>query len=168
VRATELFTIVADTMGGGHDTIGGCCSAASNLFRYKVPDTPGCHADFLRALARHGMGEKDIVAKHQLLHERPGAGGRDHGHRRRPVEAGRLRRVAGRVARPGDFKAWVDEEAAMTVREQETLLQALELWRKAVGEMTWEVRAESALAMLLVRDQEIEDLQRKIRDGDIQ
>jgi hypothetical protein len=34
--------------------------------------------------------------------------------------------------------------------------------------MTWEVRAESALAMLLVRDQEIEDLQRKIRDGDIQ
>ena len=38
VRATKLFTIVADTMGGGHDTIGGCCSAASNLFRYKVPD----------------------------------------------------------------------------------------------------------------------------------
>jgi uncharacterized protein len=46
VRATKLFTIVADTMGGGHDTIGGCCSAAR----------------FLRALARHGMGEKDIVA----------------------------------------------------------------------------------------------------------
>src|SRR5215469_4057148 len=37
VRATKLFTIVADTMGGGHDTIGGCCSAASNMFRYKVP-----------------------------------------------------------------------------------------------------------------------------------
>ena len=33
VRATKLFTIVADTMGGGHDTIGGCCSAASNMFR---------------------------------------------------------------------------------------------------------------------------------------
>ena len=62
VRATKLFTIVADTMGGGHDTIGGCCSAASNMFRYKVPDTPSCYANFLRALARHGMGEKDIVA----------------------------------------------------------------------------------------------------------
>jgi urea carboxylase-associated protein 1 len=62
VRATKLFTIVADTMGGGHDTIGGCCSAASNMFRYKVPDTPSCYANFLRALAPHGMGEKDIVA----------------------------------------------------------------------------------------------------------
>jgi urea carboxylase-associated protein 1 len=62
VRATKLFTIVADSMGGGHDTIGGCCSAASNMFRYKVPDTPSCYANFLRALARHGMGEKDIVA----------------------------------------------------------------------------------------------------------
>jgi len=60
VRATKLFTIVADTMGGGHDTIGGCCSAASNMFRYKVPDTPSCYANFLRALARHGMGEKDM------------------------------------------------------------------------------------------------------------
>ena len=59
------------------------------------------------------------------------------------------------------------EETAMTVREQETLLQALDLWRKAVGEMTWEARAEAALAMLLVRDQEIEDLQRKIREGEI-
>ena len=37
----------------------------------------------------------------------------------------------------------------MTVREQETLLQALDFWRKAVGEMTWEVRAEAALTMLL-------------------
>src|SRR5712691_4669529 len=36
VRATKLFTIVADSMGGGHDTVGGCCSAASNMFRYKV------------------------------------------------------------------------------------------------------------------------------------
>jgi hypothetical protein len=56
----------------------------------------------------------------------------------------------------------------MTVREQETLLQALDLWRKAVGEMTWEARAEAALAMLLIRDQEIEDLQRKIRERQIQ
>src|SRR4026209_2749029 len=48
VRATKLFTIVADTMGGGHDTIGGCCSAASNMFRYHVPGTPNRHAHFPR------------------------------------------------------------------------------------------------------------------------
>jgi uncharacterized protein YcgI (DUF1989 family) len=36
VRATKLFTIVADTMGGGHDTIGGCCSAASNMFPHPI------------------------------------------------------------------------------------------------------------------------------------
>ncbi len=70
VRATKLFTIVADTMGGGHDTIGGCCSAASNMFRYKVPDTPSCYANFLRAL------------------------------RGRQVEAGRLRGAPRRDARP--------------------------------------------------------------------
>ena len=62
MSATKLFTIVADTMGGGHDTIGGCCSAATNMFRYQVPDTPSCYGNFLRALAPHGMGEKDIVA----------------------------------------------------------------------------------------------------------
>jgi hypothetical protein len=32
------------------------------MFRYKVSDTPSCHANFIRALGRHGMGEKDIVA----------------------------------------------------------------------------------------------------------
>ena len=87
VRASKLFTIVADTMGGGHDTIGGCCSAASNMFRFKVPDTPSCYANFLRALARHGMGEKDIVANitvHDPQHlprrqdRRPVLVGREH------------------------------------------------------------------------------------------
>jgi len=56
----------------------------------------------------------------------------------------------------------------MTIREQETLLQALDLWRKAVGEMTWEVRAEAALALLMVRDDEIEELRRRIQQGEIQ
>ena len=59
--ATALMKIVASSCPN-HDTIGGCCSAASNMFRYKVPDTPSCYANFLRALAPHGMGEKDIVA----------------------------------------------------------------------------------------------------------
>jgi len=57
----RLFTIVADTCGR-HDTIGGCCSAESNEFRYGVKGTPGCRANFLRALAPFGLGKKDIVA----------------------------------------------------------------------------------------------------------
>jgi len=39
----------------------------------------------------------------------------------------------------------------MTVREQETLLRALDLWRTAVGQMSWEERAGAALALLIVR-----------------
>jgi urea carboxylase-associated protein 1 len=57
----RLFTIVADTCGR-HDTIGGCCSAESNRLRYGVEGTPNCRDNFLRALARFGLGKKDIVA----------------------------------------------------------------------------------------------------------
>ena len=55
----------------------------------------------------------------------------------------------------------------MTVREQETLLRALDLWRTAVGGMTWESRAEAALALLIVRYDEIEALRRRIQRGEI-
>ena len=61
VGLTPLFTIVADTCGK-HDTIGGCCSAESNRLRYGVDGTPNCRDNFLRALARFGLGKKDIVA----------------------------------------------------------------------------------------------------------
>ena len=57
----RLFTIVADTCGR-HDTLGGCCSAESNRLRYGVEGTPNCRDNFLRALARLGLGKKDIVA----------------------------------------------------------------------------------------------------------
>lgn len=57
----RLFTIVQDSCGR-HDTIGGCCSAASNRVRYGVHDTPNCRENFLRALAPFGLGKKDIVA----------------------------------------------------------------------------------------------------------
>ena len=99
VRATKLFTIVADTMGGGHDTIGGCCSAASNMFRYKVPGTPSCYGNFLRALARHGMGEKDIVANINFFMYVPIG------------EDGRMAIVDG-VSKPGDY---IDLRAEMDV-----------------------------------------------------
>ncbi len=58
--ARPLFAIVDDTCGG-HDTIGGCCSAPSNLMLYGVADCPGCRENFLAALAGHGLGRRDIV-----------------------------------------------------------------------------------------------------------
>ena len=59
--ARPMFTIVADTCGR-HDTIGGCCSAPSNLMMYGVKDVPGCRETFLRLLGRYGLGRRDIVA----------------------------------------------------------------------------------------------------------
>jgi len=58
--ARPLFTIIDDTYGS-HDTLGGCCSAPSNLMLYGVKDCPGCRENFLAALAKHGMGRRDIV-----------------------------------------------------------------------------------------------------------
>jgi len=58
--ARPIFTIVEDQFGG-HDTIGGCCSAQSNEMLYGVKDCPGCRENFLTALSRHGLGRKDIV-----------------------------------------------------------------------------------------------------------
>src|SRR5215470_15109699 len=57
----RLLTIVEDTCGR-HDTIGGCCSAESNLVRYGVKGTPSCRQNFLRALAPFGLGRRDVVA----------------------------------------------------------------------------------------------------------
>jgi uncharacterized protein YcgI (DUF1989 family) len=61
VGLRPLFAIVADTCGK-HDTIGGCCSAALNTFRYGVGYQPNCRDNFLRELSKYGMGPKDIVA----------------------------------------------------------------------------------------------------------
>ena len=61
VGLTPLFTIVADTCGK-HDTIGGCCSAALNTFRYKVGYQPNCRDNFLRELKKYGLGPKDMAA----------------------------------------------------------------------------------------------------------
>lgn len=59
--ANLLFTVVEDSCGR-HDTIGGCCSRESNRLRYGVPEGPNCRDNFLRGLARFGMGKTDIVA----------------------------------------------------------------------------------------------------------
>ena len=56
----------------------------------------------------------------------------------------------------------------MTVRERETLIQALDLWRTSVGQMSWEARAEASLALLIVRDDELEALRGRIERGEIE
>jgi urea carboxylase-associated protein 1 len=58
--ARPIFRIVDDSYGS-HDTIGGCCSAPSNLMLYGVDNCPGCRENFLKALAKFGMGRRDIV-----------------------------------------------------------------------------------------------------------
>jgi len=58
--ARPIFTIVKDTHGI-HDTIGGCCSAPSNQLLYGATNAPGCRETFLRELAKHGLGRRDIV-----------------------------------------------------------------------------------------------------------
>jgi urea carboxylase-associated protein 1 len=58
--ARPILTIIEDQFGG-HDTIGGCCSAPSNKMLYGVENCPGCRENFLTALSRHGLGRRDIV-----------------------------------------------------------------------------------------------------------
>jgi uncharacterized protein len=58
--ARPIFTIIEDQFGG-HDTIGGCCSAPSNRMLYGVENCPGCRENFMTALAAHGLGRRDIV-----------------------------------------------------------------------------------------------------------
>jgi uncharacterized protein len=99
VRATKLFTIVADTMGGGHDTIGGCCSAASNELRYGAKETPNCRQNFLRALEPFGLGKRDIVANLNWFMNVP-------------VDADGAMAIVDGVSKPGDH---VDLRADMDV-----------------------------------------------------
>jgi len=61
VGLTHLFTITADTCGR-HDTIGGCCSAELNSFRYGVEYQPNCRDNFLHELAKYDLGRKDMAA----------------------------------------------------------------------------------------------------------
>ncbi len=61
VRLTPLFTITADTCGK-HDTIGGCCSAELNTFRYGAGPGPNCRDNVLTELDKYGMGNNDMAA----------------------------------------------------------------------------------------------------------
>jgi hypothetical protein len=93
-----LYTIVEDTCGR-HDTIGGCCSAESNYFRYGVKDTASCRDTFLRGLAELGLGKKDIVPNVNFFMNVP-------------VEEGGSVGITDGLSVPGDF---VDLRAEMDV-----------------------------------------------------
>ncbi len=60
-RGEVLMTVAEDTVGY-HDTIGGCCSTEVNQKRYGIPGTPSCRTNFTKALAKHGLGPRDIPA----------------------------------------------------------------------------------------------------------
>jgi hypothetical protein len=92
----RLFTIVGDTCGR-HDTIGGCCSAESNLLRYGKTGPANCRDTFLRALARFGLGRKDVVTNLNFFMNVP-------------VEPGGAMALAEGFSKPGDH---VELEAEM-------------------------------------------------------
>ncbi len=99
----RLFTIVEDTCGS-HDTIGGCCSAESNLIRYGVKNTPNCRDNFLRALSQFGLGKRDIVANVNFFMYVP-------------VEPDGKMAIAPGRSKPGDFvdlRAETDVLAALS------------------------------------------------------
>ncbi len=58
--ARALMSVIGDTCGG-HDTIGGCCSAWSNAMLYGVEGQPGCRENFLSAIEPHDLGWRDVV-----------------------------------------------------------------------------------------------------------
>lgn len=93
-----LFEVVNDTCGF-HDTIGGCCSAESNRVRYGVARGPNCRDNFLRALARHGLSKKDIVANINFFMYVP-------------IDAWGRIAIKDGLSKPGDY---VDLRAAMDV-----------------------------------------------------
>ena len=95
----KLFTIVEDTCGR-HDTIGGCCSAESNQLRYTDANTPNCRDTFLKGLAEHGLGKKDIVANLNFFMNVPVEARRRHGPSRRLLPTRRPHRTPSRNGRP--------------------------------------------------------------------
>jgi urea carboxylase-associated protein 1 len=96
----SLMTIVGDTCGR-HDTVGGACSAESNICRFGLHTRymHNCRDNFLVGLNRHGLGKRDLVPNiNFFMHV--------------PVTAeGRLDIVDG-ISRPGDH---VDLVADMDV-----------------------------------------------------
>lgn len=96
VRARKMMTIVDDTCGG-HDTLYGCCSIEVDEVRFGKTNTQGCQSNFEAELAKHGLGEKDIVANINFFMYVP-------------VETDGALAIAEGLSKPGDY---VDLRAEM-------------------------------------------------------
>ena len=96
VRARKMMTIVEDTCGS-HDTLYGCCSIEVDEVRFGKSKTQGCQSNFEAELAKHGMGEKDMVANINFFMYVP-------------VEADGAVAIAEGLSKPGDY---VDLRAEM-------------------------------------------------------
>ena len=96
VRARKMMTIVEDTCGS-HDTLYGCCSIEVDEVRFGKTKTQGCQSNFEAELAKHGMGEKDMVANINFFMYVP-------------VEADGAVAIAEGISKPGDY---VDLRAEM-------------------------------------------------------
>jgi urea carboxylase-associated protein 1 len=96
VRARKMMTIIEDSCGA-HDTLYGCCSIEIDEVRFGKSNTQSCQSNFEAELAKHGLGEKDIVANvNFFMHV--------------PVEADGAVAIAEGLSKPGDY---VDLRAEM-------------------------------------------------------
>jgi urea carboxylase-associated protein 1 len=96
VRARKMVTIIEDTCGA-HDTLYGCCSIEIDEVRFGKTNTRSCQSNFEAELAKHGLGEKDIVANVNFFMNVP-------------VRADGAVAIAEGRSRPGDY---VDLRAEM-------------------------------------------------------
>jgi urea carboxylase-associated protein 1 len=102
-RGRPLLHIVEDTCGR-HDTVGGACSAESNVCRFghQTRFMHNCRDNFLVGLARHGLGKRDLVPNINFFMHVP------------VTAAGRLDIVDG-ISRPGDHVDLVADQDVLVV-----------------------------------------------------
>jgi len=98
VRARKMMTVIDDSCGF-HDTLAGCCSIEIDKVRFGKTNTQSCQSNFEAELAKHGMGEKDIVANINFFMYVP-------------VEGNGSVAIADGLSKPGDH---VDLRAEMDV-----------------------------------------------------
>ena len=101
VRAHKLMTIIDDTCGF-HDTIYGCCSVEVDDVRFGKNNGRGCQGNFEAELAKHGLGQKDIVANVNFF-------------MRVPVEESGALSIAPGLSKPGDYLSLRAEQDILAV-----------------------------------------------------
>ncbi len=102
-RGRPLLHIVEDSCGR-HDTVGGACSAESNVCRFghQTRFMHNCRDNFLVGLARHGLGKRDLVPNINFFMHVP------------VTAAGRLDIVDG-ISRPGDHVDLLADQDVLVV-----------------------------------------------------